>query len=579
MMEHLDNRAWITKLWTGLAVLLIPLFVWIYWVAEESPGLHDVVAIDHALVARSIVEGRGLTSAVVTPLHARFEGGIDKAEPVFAKPALALWQALWFNLSGDSRNTVIISSGVFFILTAWLVFILAARFHSSATAWVCFLVFVLNPYVLDLSTSGRPEPMGMFFVGLLFLILSRDPPEPGTFWIPWSACFWSGVAAGGLMQCIPHVTLPLVVLLPLYWYRWSFRSSVATPLETGPEGQVDHLVAGTWLAKGLGVCLLGVGMIGLFLPALLIELGRLVVDGPAPVSVSRFLIAVNSSVALGWSFWREFPLVEPSALSFVSMYTPSVSLKWVAGLSFGFTMMFDVFQPLVCALFILALFFPEHGEGHGFRWWLLMMIALHVAGMALYYWDSRFIAVWTPMVVVTGIGTFSEFLQQRYLLQQRARMAAVPLHMQHLKDVLLLYYTPMALLLVFTTGMLFLRLWDRTPPDRLRSTASMAAMQQDPSRYQHIVTPAPWMVAWHTGARTLWMPENESTMSQMEKEFGPFMRTVYLPRNRAEILHDRVPSWWFHALRQPQMFPAYESAAFADFGEAVYLRRTTEVDQ
>lgn len=568
-MQREDTRIFLSKMWAGLAVLLLPLFMWIYWVAEKGTGLHDVVAIDHALVARSIVEGQGMSSAVVTPLHVCFEGEIGKADPIFAKPALSLWQALWFYLTEPSLNTVIISSGVFYIMTAWLVFVLAARFHSTATTWVCFLVFVLNPYVLDLSSCGRPEPMGMFLVALLFLLLSNDPPVPGTYWIPWRTCFCSGLVAGVLILCIPYLVLPVLVLLSVYWYRWSFRSAM--------EGfDPDASEGGELPVSENGLCfqLLGVFLVAVFLPVVVVYLGRLFVPGPAPVPLGRFLLAVNSSVALGWSFWREYATAEPSALTFFSMYTPSVIVKWLAGISYGFTSIFEVFQPLVCALFLLALFFPEHGEGVGYRWMLLLLISLHIAAMAFFYWDSQYLAVWTPMVIVTGIGTFSEFLQQRFILQQRTRMNTARPFAEQFKEEFLLYYTPLLLMLVFTTGLLFLRLWDRTPPARLHTSASMTIMKADPARFQTIVTPAPWMVAWHTGSRTLWMPENESYMSRLEERFGDELKSVYLPRNRAQILHDHVPSWWFYALRQPDKLPAYQVAEFSGYGETVLVRKS-----
>jgi len=575
MVDKEDTRIFLSKMWTGLAVLLIPLFVWVYWVAEEGVGLHDVVAIDHALVARSIVEGRGLSSAVVTPLHVCFENGIDKADPIFAMPALSLWQALWFQLTEPSRNTVIISSGIFYLLTAWLVFFLAARFHSTATAWVCFFVFVLNPYVLDLSSSGRPEPMGMFLVGLLFLLLSNDPPLTGTYWIPWRTCFWSGLISGILIQCVPYLALPVIVLFSYYWFRWSFRSS----MEGRRETEWDEEEALPKAENGLCLQLLAVFLMGVFLPVLLVNLGRYVVPGPSPIPLGRFLIAVNSSVALGWSFWREYATMEPSALTFFSMYTPSILLKWLAGLAYGYTSIFDVFQPVICALFILALFFPEHGERFGYRWMLLLLIVAHIAVMALYYWDNQYIAVWTPLVIVTGIGTFSEFLQQRFLRHQRSRILSVRPFKEQFKETFLLYYTPFLLMLVFTTGLLFLRLWERTPPPRLQSSAAMNVMQKNPERYQVVVTPAPWMVAWHTGARTLWMPENISHMTRLEEHFGESMQTVYLPRNRAEILHDYIPSWWFQALRQQDTLPTYELTDFSGYGEAVYIRKKATDDK
>ncbi len=578
-MDKEESANYLQMLWTGLAVLLIPVFVWVYWVAEKSKGIHDVVAIDHALVAQSIVAGEGMSSRVVTPLHVRLENGFDRADPIFAKPALALWEALWFQLIEPSRNTVIISSGVFFVMTAWLVFCLAARFHTRMTAWICFFVFVLNPYVLDLSTCGRPEPLGMLLAGLLFWLLSNDPPTPWAYWIPWTTCFWSGLVAGILMQCVHYLSFPILLLLPLYWFRWSYRSSVETPSGTGSGGLGVRMVAETYPAGPLGMRLLFLSLLGAVLPSMAVYMGRLFVDGPAPVPVDRFLLTVNSSVALGWSFWREYSIVEPSAMTFLSMYTPSVIVQCVAGLAYGFTSIFDVYQPVVCALFILALFFPEHGETHGYRWLLLLLISLHILGMAPFYWDSRFLAVWTPIVIVTGVGTFSEFLQQRYLLQQRSRIATPRSSLEHFKDELLLYYTPMLLMLVFTSGMLFFRIWDRTPPARLVSSNSMNIMRENPARYEIIVTPAPWMVAWDTGARAMWMPEEEGYMKQLESKHGRRMQTVYLPRNRAEILHEHIPSWWFFALQQPSMLPEYQLADFSGFGEAVYLRKKSAAEE
>lgn len=561
--EPIPGR-WIRRLGTAVLVGVLPVIVWSHWLTEWAPGLRDVVAIDHALTAREIAQGRGMNSGVSTPLHLRLEENLDKAHPIFARPILSLWEApLFLFRQHPPMEFVVAIAGLWFVPAAWLVFLLASRFHSRISAWICFLVFVLNPKVLDVCTSGRPEALGMFLVCLLFLALSsiRRKPDPGS--LLRDPRFLGGLAAGMLMQCIPYLALPLLVLMSLY-VAYSARTGAMDSPESAarPPTVLDARAAGRFLA-------------GVLLPMVLVFLGRIVVPGEAPVPVARFILPVNTSVSMGWSFWREFSLSrpdEPFFFTFPAQFAPSLTLKWLAGLSYGFTATFDVFQPVVGGLFLLALFLPEQGEKHGYRWLLLGLVSLQIAAMALMYWDRTNLAIWTPMIILTGIGTCGDFLHARWL---RLKKPGDPKRTPGSRraDEARLFYLPLCLLLALTAGSFLLRRFDHLPPARPGPTAAMEHFRGNPEAHDIIVTPSPWLVAWYTGRRTLWMPETERHLELIEEEQGDRLTTVYLPRSRAEILHDVVPLWWYFALRYHSRFPEYELAEFSGYREAVYVRK------
>ncbi len=553
-----------TSFASGLTVTFLPVLIWLYWLTNWAPGLHDVVALDHALVAREIVEGRGMSSAVSTPLHLRLEQCLEKADPIFARPALSLWEALWFSMVDEPEEFfVLFAAGVFFIPTSWLVFLLAARFHSRTTAWICLLIFVLNPSVLNACTSGRPEGLAMFLLCLLFFIVSNEFQFAHSMRPSYTASLWGGVAAGILIQCVPYIVFPVIILLPLVWVNWCRRKQGPDAYSGTNVGRLPYLSTAVLYVAGV------------VLPGVLVFGGRLFVAGNAPVPVDQYLITVNSSVALGWSFWREYSAVSPDLFAFVAQFTPSVMLKWFAGLSYGFNGLFDVLPPVVTSLFFLALFFPEYGESHGYRWLLLVSIMLHIAVMALFYWDAEMLIIWTPMIIVTGIGALSDFLHDRYANLQAVRLDNVP-HSFGWGRRFQLYYLPLSLLMIFTGGTFFLRTMEMVPPKSPEITKAMERLKENPDRYGSIITPAPWLVSWHTGCRTLWMPETEYQMSMIDRSYGTELQSVYLSRNRAEILHDSLPVWWYLALRQRDRLPSYQLAEFSAYGEAVYTRIPAE---
>lgn len=572
-----ENNEDLRQLWVllrnGLVVLCIPIMIWTFWVATESAGLQDAVALDHALTARNVVTGQGMTSPVITPLHLNLGGDPERAGPIFAKPLFVLWQAVIFKIGRIADLEAMVASGIPWILSAWLVFLLAYRLHSIGAAWLCFFIFVFNPTALDLSVSGRPETMGMLLIILIFSILAGALPRPDTDDRPYVLCFISGFLTATLSLSVPYAAPGIILLLGWFWYHWARRAG-CEPILNLDEYELSSLkIAVAWVTQRLCVRFTVVFLSGLLLPLIISWFVRVVLPGALPMSLTRYLVLIDTSSMPGWSVWRTYHLLDTSWLQLVSVNLVSIFLKFSQGLATGFEGVLTILHPVLFALFIFALIHPECGEKQQLRWKLFALVPLHVAVMAFFYADPAYLSIWIPIFILIGVGSFEEFFQLRLLKGEERRRYRNPYARFKLEAYA--YHIPILLIIVFTVSPFFFRVTGNTAPAKLTPTSNLTYLMDHQDLYTAIGTPAPWMVSWFGGGRAIWLSETKRDFDNLEEKHPGLMQAVYLPQTRAEILHDRVPSWWFFALQQPETLADYEAKDAVVWGEALYTRKET----
>jgi len=172
------------------ALTALALGVWLYGFSPDHFRNPD--AYDYAQMGRELHRGHGFATLQIFPRHVPFlaEHGHLNGEhwPELYRPPLPIIADALPQLVGlDARRAGIWQTGICFILSVPVLFLLAWRTGGLVTAVAVSLLFIADPYVRERSYDGMSEPLAAL---LLFgALLAAFHP---------AARRWSWVAAGAL---------------------------------------------------------------------------------------------------------------------------------------------------------------------------------------------------------------------------------------------------------------------------------------------------------------------------------------------------------------------------------------------
>ncbi|MBU0878424.1 MAG: glycosyltransferase family 39 protein [Candidatus Omnitrophica bacterium] len=135
----------------------------------QAPYFNYNDAAIYAGVAKNIKEGQGLSTNFIYPEYFRYIGQLTQNKWYSYWPPLhSLFLAIGFFLFGTSDRAVMYVTGLFFLLSVWLVYLLARKIFNKEVAIFSCLFYSLTQEMLWYSTSGLSEPL---FICLLLLCL------------------------------------------------------------------------------------------------------------------------------------------------------------------------------------------------------------------------------------------------------------------------------------------------------------------------------------------------------------------------------------------------------------------------
>ena len=136
---------------------------------SQPPYLNYNDAGIYANVARNIREGKGLTTDFIYPEYFRYTS--EPSNNVwysYWSPLHPIFLALGFFLFGTNDRAGMYVTSFFFLISAWLVYLLAKRIFNKEVAFFSTLFFAFTQEMLWYSTSGLSEPL---FICILVLCL------------------------------------------------------------------------------------------------------------------------------------------------------------------------------------------------------------------------------------------------------------------------------------------------------------------------------------------------------------------------------------------------------------------------
>jgi len=166
-------RKWVV----AIAMLIVPpLLLFIYYKLMFR-GLMNPDAMDFAQLGRNLSSGHGFSTLILRPLALPpgSHGLNALAQPdVTHGPLYPFLLALAFGMNsqhGANDATVAIVSGVFYLLTIPVMYILGVRVFSNAVGLLSVVILTFNTLFLEYAASGLPITLYIFLMTCLMLVV------------------------------------------------------------------------------------------------------------------------------------------------------------------------------------------------------------------------------------------------------------------------------------------------------------------------------------------------------------------------------------------------------------------------
>ena len=189
---RLNRQRWITVALIGL----VPLAALLIYHAVRFNGLANADALDFAQAARNLASGRGFSTYILRPLALSHGDDATRQPDLVHGPLYSFVLALAFGLAGARDTVVSTISGLCYLLTMPILYMLGLKLFRPAIARVATLVFALNPLVLDYASSGTHIPLATLLATSLFLVmirLMRNSESPTPDASPNRDLAWAGI--------------------------------------------------------------------------------------------------------------------------------------------------------------------------------------------------------------------------------------------------------------------------------------------------------------------------------------------------------------------------------------------------
>lgn len=155
--------------------LLLPVIaiIWVWGFSTVHFNRPD--AYDYAQMGREISNGNGFSTLQIFPRHIPFlhkKGYLKKDNwpNLYRYPLPAILNAFLYKITKDIIKAAVLQSGIAFLLSIPVLFILATKLTSLNVAIISTIFYAANPLVFVGSYNGMAESLATFFILSLFLI-------------------------------------------------------------------------------------------------------------------------------------------------------------------------------------------------------------------------------------------------------------------------------------------------------------------------------------------------------------------------------------------------------------------------
>ncbi|MCL5090598.1 MAG: glycosyltransferase family 39 protein, partial [Patescibacteria group bacterium] len=174
-MRFLKNT-WIISLILTTMAFLLWIFLFKRQIAPTGPGIIGGDPSDYAQIAKNLLEGKGFTTNVSFAVPLDFYKNINKLTPpwpdVWRDPFLTASIAFMYKIFGIGDFAVIFTSGLYYVLSSFLIFWTTKKLSNLPTAILATLIWITLPGALSSSFRAYKEQPTTFLVLLIILSLT-----------------------------------------------------------------------------------------------------------------------------------------------------------------------------------------------------------------------------------------------------------------------------------------------------------------------------------------------------------------------------------------------------------------------
>ena len=488
-------------------LLAVPVFIALLALAKFVEPTAPV-ALENAQLARHIAGGQGFTTGVLRPLALTAQPHALPVPDLVNAPLHPLLLAGVFAVTGPSTRVAAAFGLVVWLLTVWLVFLIARYWWDWRAASLAALFCVCSLTGALSAVAGLPQPM---LTVLVFGAVAAVFPKPNSVREGDSVlALWQPVLAGvlcGAAILTDYRLLPLALVLGVYLFKTQERRVSALALFVG--GFV--LVLLPWCIRNYVVS------------------GRV-------FGLYWYSALENTRQFPGETIWR-LTDVPKHPLLYLLLHPWDLARKLALGLAQYQQSGLGMLVPVVLFLCAVALFgAPAKSSRRRLAGIVFSSVVLTVLLSCLTWPDARLLQAWTPLLSCVAAAQLVAWVHANVsgFSTANARLRLSTTGMRSLT------YTGIVALVAFPAVMQFSRIRFNSPPD---TTTKLTMIHQRLPAGGVVLTDVPAFVTWYLQRPALLLCQHEADWVELEKQTGK-IAGIYLSPAVSELPPRERGNWW-----------------------------------
>lgn len=353
---------------------------WVYYIKNFNE-LNTCDSRRYAGIAKNIVKGKGFVE--VEPWPIRF--AYDTKPPFYVNripPVHPFVIASLFYFFGISEKIVACSSGIFFCLTAPLVFLFTESLFNKKVALLSTIFFIFDGTVLKYSISGLIEPTFTFFLLLSLYILYKS--------VSYRQYLISGAVFALSYLTRPEASIYFLFVLGYVWFNSDKK-------------------------KYNNMLIFSVGFLTSILPYLIWKYIRF---GNPFFELNAFLLLRNTSAFPGDAIMRSLS-ADISPIGFMLTHPQILLSKLSNGIAGLYGSIFRLTNPYIMAMFVVGacrVINWKNERSERLRQVLYVLFLTQIVFTSLTSTDqgTRFLTPFLPLIIIFSLEMVFSFLNQQF---------------------------------------------------------------------------------------------------------------------------------------------------------------------
>ncbi len=518
---------------TYILIALVLVFLYLIFMAGQFHGLTDENAMDYAQVAQNLAQGEGFTTNFIKPISLTRNASLAR-HPDLTYPPLHPWfTSLIMRAMGTNDRAAALGSGIPFLLTVPLVFVLTGWFFDQRTAWLATALHFTNIEILHYAISGLEVCLLSLWLLILFMVLyqyaRRTDLQPAL------------AGAVGLLIGLIYLTkyIWVVALIPVLIYLYYSTESHTRIRNLLVVVVVFAVVISPWCYRNYQV------------------------SGNPFFTWRWYEVVMNTRTNPGMTLYRSLPEKLPNPVTYALIHPLEIYEKLRAGVANLYSVPARIAGVYATALFIVAILVPlGTRDFERLRYLLYGMLVLVIASLLLVAAASRLLYPVAPLLTVVAAAFFFRILLplvQDYASPLRRRYTAVGIAV---------------LMLLHTTPLLFALTTRRRPGDRPPIQQSQDwANQAKELGGSPIITDQPWLLAWRNDMTVVWLPKTGADLKRIQQRVGQLPWMLLTPAVTRNQTTERTEDWarlWRQAVAR-EVPPYYGFVVAERIGDGTWV--------